>query len=424
MGKHTKERGTSRFVKRFILCGLEQSGRSTIRSTVIKGEELRKIEEKNVALSYFQWQVSKDYNSPTISFMELGGKWKALKSFINNLSPSVYYGIQAVLFVIDVKNKKKYNDAKNFLTLIWNNIKEYSPTAKLFVLLNKIDLFSKSDDQQKAVDQLKTLLQESQDDEIKFHNTTIQDGSVKGALLSIFTETMPEVSNLIEDLLTIGISTSTSDSIKKPEELSEKDDQHIPPLPDEIPLPAIPTPTSPTTPADFDNHNDTDPTNLPPSIDIPLPTIPTPPIPVSQDHSNSGTSLESPDVSSEPPDSASEEKLTGEDEILEIFYRIQKDLYLTAVSLITRDGRILLNIKENFDEFNETLSIAHKTFETTLQRGPKDLNQLILHRHDTYVAITQVTDSLTLVISGVPPPISGISQKLITIAQEIASHIS
>ena len=424
MDKHTKERGTSRFVKRFILCGLEQSGRSTIRSTVIKGEELRKIEEKNVALSYFQWQLTKDYNSPTISFMELGGKWKALKSFINNLSPSVYYGIQAVLFVIDVKNKKNYNDAKSFLTLIWNNIQEYSPTTKLFVLLNKIDQFSSADDKQKAINQIKPLFQELMDDEITFYNTTIHDGSVKGALLSIFKETMPEVSNLIEELLTTGISTSVSDSTKQSEESSAKDDQHSPPSPGEIPLPTIPTPTSPTPPADFDNQIDNDQPNLPPSIDIPLPTIPTPPIPVSQAPSNSGSAMDSLDVSSELSDSASEDKLTGEDEILEIFYRIQKDLNLTAVSLMTQDGRFLNNIKENFDEFSETLRIAHNTFETTLQRAPKDLNQLIIQTHDTYAAITQVTETITLVISGVLPHISGISQKLIVFAQEIADHIS
>ncbi|MFX0199385.1 MAG: hypothetical protein ACFFCW_24945, partial [Candidatus Hodarchaeota archaeon] len=92
MSENTKTRGTSRFVKRILLCGLEKSGRSSIRRIIVKGRATRKIEENGVALSYFQWHLTKNPDSPTITVLDLGGQWSVLEKFILKLSSSAFYG--------------------------------------------------------------------------------------------------------------------------------------------------------------------------------------------------------------------------------------------------------------------------------------------------------------------------------------------
>ena len=403
MTENTNRRGTSRYVKRILLCGLEKSGRSSIRRIVVKNGAIRNIEENGVALNYFNWHLTKEEDSPSITILDLGGKWPVLEKFISELSPSVFYGIQALLFVVDASEEDKFDSAKGYFKLVLQRVQDYSPSVRIFVFLNKVDLIATSSEKQKRREQLRKSFQELLEKEIGFHETTIHDNSAKTALCTILKEMMPEAARQIE---------------------ARFEDRSIDLTQEEVE--AVTTRVESTHPANKGlelviESEEEQPEILQP-VDSPLPSIPIPPTPSLPMNAGTEPSVEDRARSITLSEEGIQEEITGAKELREFLDQTQEDLDLTAVSLLTHDGRPLIKLGENLEQFDETIAIAHRIFESASEHISEGLEQLIVELADSYITINQVGEMLILVTKGAPPLIPKASQKLIEFARETASH--
>ncbi len=403
MSENTKSRGSSRFVKRILLCGLEKSGRSSIRSIVVKGRVTRKIEENGASLSYYQWHLTKETDSPTITVLDLGGRWSVLEKFILKLSPSAFYGIQALLFIIDISEKNTFKSANKFFTLVQQRVQDSSPSARIFVFLNKVDRITKSSEMQNRVEKLKKSFQKQLKEEIDFHQTTIHDNSAKEALFAILREIMPEAENQIR------VHLEESRMISSQEEEKEAIEVLVEPTYAtekvlEFAIESEKTQSEITQP--FEDS----------LLDIPLPSIPEPPMNLRSTTSSEGRA--------NLAIQAKEAKIKGIIEInerREVLDQTRETLNLSAVGLLTYDGNQVIKLGEDLEQFDETIMIAQRAFESASEHVPEGLEQLIIELIDSIVAITKVDDTLLLITMGVPPFSLEGSLKLTEFAHKLAS---
>lgn len=404
MSENTNTRGKSRFVKRILLCGLEKSGRSSIRRIVVKGRVTRKIEENGAALNYYQWHLTKNPDSPTITVLDLGGRWSVLEKFLSKLSSSAFYGIQALLFIVDISEKNTFKSANNYFKLVQQRVQDSSPSARIFVFLNKVDRITNSSEMKKRANKLKKSFQKQLKEEIDFYQTTIHDNSAKEALFAVLRDIMPEsekqIGARLEELNMI--STQEEEGI-----IITANDE--PPLPVEkafeFGIESEKTQSEITQPLDSSHP------------DIPIPSIPEPPMNLGSTPSSEGRASLTTQV---------------EDEKIKVLYEIKKlrgildqtreTLNLSIISLLTHDGKQVIKLGEDLEQFEETIVIAQRAFESASEHVLEGLEQLIIETGDLIVTITQVDETLLLITKGESPLNLEVSQKLMKFAQRVANH--
>lgn len=397
-----KSRGTSRFVKRILLCGLDESGRSSIRKMAIKGRETRRMEDNGAVLSYFQWHLTKEPDSPTITILELGGRWSALEKFILNLSSSAFFGIQALLFVVDISEENTYDTALRYYKLVLQRIQDYSPSARIFVFLNKIDLSSSSNKKQKRVKQLKERFQNQVEDAIGFYETTIHDNSANEAFLAVLGEIMPDAEKQIGARLEELSMISTQEA-----KMITMDNE--PPRPGEKALELEIEPEK--------TQSEIIPPVDGPFSDIPIPSIPNPPMnlettPSIEDRVDLATQTEHTKIK-EPYELK---------ELREVLDQTRETLHLSAISLLTLDGKHVIKLGEDLEQFDETIIIAQRAFESAAKHVPEGLEQLIIELIDSNVAITKVNEMYLLITRGAPSFNLEDSHKFVEFARQLATN--
>ncbi len=404
MSENTKTRGTSRFVKRILLCGLEKSGRSSIRRIIVKGRATRKIEENGVALSYFQWHLTKNPDSPTITVLDLGGQWSVLEKFILKLSSSAFYGIQALLFIVDISEKNTFKSAHKYFKLVQQRVQDSSPSARNFVFLNKVDQITKSSEIKKRAKQLKKSFQTHSDDKIGFYETTINDNSANEALLAVLGEIMPEAEKQIEAHL---------EELRRIPTQAEKGEIII----------AYDEPLHPIeTALEFGIESEKTTSEIIQPLDSSFPEIPIPSMPSSPMISGSTPLIEERTILEPQVEEVKIEEQYEIKALQEVLNQTRETLELSIVSLLTHEGKSIIKIGKNFDEFDETFKIAHRTFESVSKHIPEGLEQLIIETDDSFVTITLIDETLLLITKGMSPFNLEISQKLMEYARKVANH--
>lgn len=404
MSENMETRGKSRFVKRILLCGLEKSGRSSIRRIIVKGKVTRTMEENGAALNYFQWHLTKNSDSPTITVLDLGGQWPVLEKFISKLSSSAFYGIQALLFIVDISEKNIFKSANKFFKLVQQRVQDSSPSARIFVFLNKVDRITKSSEMQKRAKKLKKSFQKQLKEEIGFYQTTIHDNSAKEALFAVLINIIPEAEKQLR------VRLEESRMITSLEEGKEAISVFVEPHhPSEKALEfAIESEkTQSETIQPFED-------SLP---DISIPSIPEPPMNLGSTPSSEGRA----NLAIQAEDA----KIKGSKEInelREILDQTRETLNLSAVSLLTYDGKQVIKLGENLEQFDETIMIAQRTFESASEHVPEGLEQLIIELIDSIVAITKIDETLLLITMGIPPFSLEGSQKLMEFARRLATN--
>ena len=405
MSENTNTRGKSRFVKRILLCGLDKSGRSSIRGIVVKGRVTRKIEENGATLNYYQWHLTKNPDSPTITVLDLGGRWSVLEKFLSKLSSSAFYGIQALLFIVDISKKNTFKSANNYFKLVQQRVQDSSPSARIFVFLNKVDRITNSSEMKKRANKLKKSFQKQLKEEIGFYQTTIHDNSAKEALFAVLRDIMPEsekqIGARLEELNMISTQEEEGIIITA---------NHEPPLPVEKAF-------------EFGIESEKTQSEITQSLDssypdIPIPSIPEPPMNLGSTPSSEGRASLTTQVEDEKIKELYEiKKLRG------ILDQTRETLNLSTISLLTHDGKQVIKLGEDLEQLEESIVIAQRAFESASEHVLEGLEQLIIETGDFIMTITQVDETLLLITKGESPLNLEISQKLMEFAQRVANHV-
>ena len=160
-------------MKKIIIMGLAQTGKTTIVKVTAEGMAPPKKAEYSATLDYKR--KTYDLFGQKISMFDLGGQKSFLDRFIGELAEFVFTNVNTLIFVIDVVNMDKVSLAKYYLEMGKKTLKKYSPDADLAILLHKMDLIDK-DKKKDFIESIKAFM--DIEDYSNVYETNIYDESI------------------------------------------------------------------------------------------------------------------------------------------------------------------------------------------------------------------------------------------------------
>jgi len=175
-------------MKKIILMGLSNAGKTCIYERVFEGKKpwelLHSAATKGITY--------KEYKVGTISkpmIWDLGGQQQYLDEYHGVLRNNIFQKASILLYVIDVTDTDRYENARREFEWSANQILSFNPRAKINVFFHKIDLVH---DKEEVVAYLKKLLSQNIPHKIMFHSTSIFGQSLFSAWSEIIREISPK----------------------------------------------------------------------------------------------------------------------------------------------------------------------------------------------------------------------------------------
>ncbi|MFW9997287.1 MAG: ADP-ribosylation factor-like protein, partial [Candidatus Odinarchaeota archaeon] len=171
---------------RIILIGLAESGKTTIIKVIGEGYVPDKEASYQATLDYKRKHIS--LLGERLTIFDLGGQKTFLDRFTGEMAKFIFTKVRAMIFVIDCIDVSRLSLAKYYLELTANNLKRYSPTAPLFVLLHKMDLVDKEKVEELSSN-MKIFLEAGLQQPLIYFETTVFDETIFNAFGTIITST-------------------------------------------------------------------------------------------------------------------------------------------------------------------------------------------------------------------------------------------
>ena len=193
-------------MKKIVLIGLSNAGKTCIYERVFEGKKpwelLHSAATKGIAY--------KEYEVGTISkpmIWDLGGQQQYLDEYHGVLKNNIFQKASILLYVIDITDSSRYEDARKELEWSVNQMLSFNPGAFINVFFHKIDLIQDKDE---VVDYLKKFISYKIKHNIRYHTTSIFGQS----LFSAWSEIIREISPKTTFINTILNSMKSHDGIK------------------------------------------------------------------------------------------------------------------------------------------------------------------------------------------------------------------
>jgi len=175
-------------MKKIILIGLSNAGKTCIYERVFEGKKpwelLHSAATKGIA--YKEYEVG-SITKPMI--WDLGGQQQYLDEYHGVLRDNIFRKASILLYVIDVTDTERFENARAELEWSVNQIISFNPGAKINVFFHKIDLIH---DRGAIVAYLKEFLSQNISHKIMYHSTSIFGQSLFSAWSEIIREISPK----------------------------------------------------------------------------------------------------------------------------------------------------------------------------------------------------------------------------------------
>ena len=159
--------------KKIIIAGLPGAGLKTIKSCVIDNDppdELKPIIQKlDVGNSM------RDLLQRRVLMINCGGD-RNIQDILSRDSDPLYEHVEALVFVIDITEQASFSIAQYWFEALVKHLLKISPNARLYLLLNKIDLLAEHPNASNYIRATKNLFSIDGLD-IVVHETSIYDAS-------------------------------------------------------------------------------------------------------------------------------------------------------------------------------------------------------------------------------------------------------
>ncbi|MHA2202994.1 MAG: ADP-ribosylation factor-like protein [Candidatus Hodarchaeales archaeon] len=188
--------------KKIVLCGLAQSGKTTIRKWLFN-----ELTETNL-------QATIDYETHTqiidkteIVFWDLGGVTAFLDRFVgqdadNDISNIIFKEMDTLVYIVDSIEIKDIAQSKKYLNLCLKNTTKYSPMAAIFILQHKIDLIP-TKMREEVYHTIKDYLFKDITQHLWYYETSMVNTSIVVAMCAIYQATLGYIpNNVIPEPLT------------------------------------------------------------------------------------------------------------------------------------------------------------------------------------------------------------------------------
>ncbi|MFW9938154.1 MAG: ADP-ribosylation factor-like protein [Candidatus Thorarchaeota archaeon] len=192
------EKTPSDDIKKIILIGLSNAGKTCIYERVFEGKKpwelLHSAATKGIAY--------KEYSIGTMSkpmIWDLGGQQQYLDEYHGVLRENIFKKASILLYVVDVTDVDRFEQAKSEFEWSAKQILAFNPSARLIIFLHKIDLVN---DKESVSSYLKNLLSQNISHEISFHLTSIFGQSLFSAWSELIRVISPK-STFINSILNL-----------------------------------------------------------------------------------------------------------------------------------------------------------------------------------------------------------------------------
>eukprot|EP01125_Pyxidicula_operculata_P001662 TRINITY_DN1149_c0_g1_i2.p1 TRINITY_DN1149_c0_g1~~TRINITY_DN1149_c0_g1_i2.p1 ORF type:complete len:327 (+),score=26.20 TRINITY_DN1149_c0_g1_i2:285-1265(+) len=184
--------------KKVLLMGPSGTGKTSMRSIIFANFVAKDTQKIQSTLAVERSSV-RFLDSLTLSLWDCGAQFEYFRQYLTNQRELMFSGVAVLIYVLDVKSVKVEADLKGYEQCV-KNLAQFSPDAKLFCLVHKMDLIPK-DDREKIINGISTQLQSlSQFFKLVCFETSIWEETLYKAWSSIVYSLIPNAENIYNHL--------------------------------------------------------------------------------------------------------------------------------------------------------------------------------------------------------------------------------
>jgi GTPase SAR1 family protein len=176
--------------------GLAQSGKTTIIKVAAEGYIPNKDAPYSATIDYRR----KTYKlfGKDISLFDLGGQKSFLERFVGDLANFIFANLKVLVYVVDITQISELSLCQYYLDLAVQNVKKFSPEARINIFLHKLDLID-SEKKEGYIKDIKEFFHLSEIENVSFYETTVFDESAIKAM-EIIVSGLKEETKTIESI--------------------------------------------------------------------------------------------------------------------------------------------------------------------------------------------------------------------------------
>lgn len=179
--------------KKLLLMGRSGSGKSSMRSIIFSNYSAYDTRRLGATIDVEHSHL-RFLGHMTLNLWDCGGQDIFIENYFGNQRDHIFRMVEVLIHVFDVETKEVMKDIETFLQCL-KYLKEFSPDAKVFVLLHKMDLVQKSNREEVYNVTMRALSDQSREYgfDLMGFATSIWDESLYKAWSSIVCSLIPNM---------------------------------------------------------------------------------------------------------------------------------------------------------------------------------------------------------------------------------------
>ncbi|KAF2403103.1 GTP-binding protein GTR1 [Trichodelitschia bisporula] len=186
--------------RKVLLMGKSGAGKSSMRSIVFSNYVAKDVRRLAATIDVEHSNI-KFMGNLTLNLWDCGGQDGFVENYLTHQRSHVFSSVAVLIFVFDIESREPHTDVVNYSNII-RALQEWSPSAKVFCLIHKMDLVQASRRAQTFEERTEYIRSASEGfrDTVEFYPTSIWDQSLYKAWTQVIYFLIPNAST-IENLL-------------------------------------------------------------------------------------------------------------------------------------------------------------------------------------------------------------------------------
>ncbi|KAI0883042.1 Gtr1/RagA G protein conserved region-domain-containing protein [Annulohypoxylon maeteangense] len=199
--------------KKVLLMGKSGSGKSSMRSIIFSNYIARDTRRLGATIDIDLSHV-KFLGNLTLNLWDCGGQEAFMENYLSQQRVHVFSNVGVLIYVFDIESRDVDRDMATYVSII-SALTQFSPTAKVYVLIHKMDLITPLAREAVFVDRVKLVRQKTSEYiqgigysgelELIPFATSIWDQSLYKAWASIIHDLVPNLSVIESQLGSLGV---------------------------------------------------------------------------------------------------------------------------------------------------------------------------------------------------------------------------
>ncbi|CDS08308.1 hypothetical protein LRAMOSA02256 [Lichtheimia ramosa] len=185
-------------MKKVLLMGKGGAGKTSMRSIIFENNVARKTRELGPTISIESSDVQ-FLGNLSLNLWDCGGQVAFFNNYLTTHNHQIFKGVEVLIYVFDVISAELDKDIHYYQSCL-ESILTYSPNAKVFCLIHKMDLIQEDSRNKVFLDHKKELQVRSEPIQIEAFQTSIWDETLYAAWAHIIHCLIPNIRALETNL--------------------------------------------------------------------------------------------------------------------------------------------------------------------------------------------------------------------------------